>query len=605
MGRKFPPRISKAGPHKPTSSRAGSEGNTSWRMRNMILRGRDESRMYWENFTGLGDLSEDVDMVALTGTLAFTAITDTNDGTLVTGTGTLFLTQCHLGQFILGIKDSQSWLIVVRRVISDTEMVVWRAPDITISGVKGWRLAVLFAVNDQRGTCLRGNALKSDKGNFLSVGDGVFRIDGATLPGSSLTMTRAPQLSLLDPATGNYTNFTLGMGEPPAPTLAAVGGGTKGMQAGSYSLVTARGRKETGGYNNPSPRADVTIAAGDRIEITFGPMDTATGQNTWPVWVTTFADTLGADLNYLNGPWHYYIEVDDTMVNPAGGTFIIEYLDAEVETNEIVSFNNDPPTDAEFVAYLNNAPVLISCQGQGNTVNPVATSPGPFICPAKPNNIEAFPLDLAFSSSPPETILGVVSAQGRLYLLTINHLQIAQSTPNPDVPILIRPFWHDGFANPYQVVFVNGDLYGFPVAGPSRSAGDGDPQEAQRDWAEDVAEFTLGDDTASNPGWNPGHALVGYDPYNDGVVFFHSAHRLNAAGYWTTRWLMFGISKNDWIGDGEFSENDQDQIVSGVATVGDRLELIIGGAGWVYVAGYPCLCRFWITGNSMVGNWGG
>lgn len=583
MGDKLPPRVIKAGPHKPTAPRSGGiDDNSSFRMSNLIVRGRDPRRMYWQVFSGLGNLGENIDKVALTGTLDLTA-----DSITVTGTGTLFFSECHLGQFISAESASASWLLVVRRIISDTEMEVWKAPDTTVTGLTGWRMPVLFPLNDQRGVALRGNAVKLDKGSLLSVGDGTLYVNGSTLAGSSLSLTRAPKLSLFNAAAETYTNFTLGMNTPTGITAAAVAGGTKGMQAGIYSLVVQAARKETGGYNLASLKATVTIATNDKVRVTLPVMDTAAGQNAWRISVTTFQATLGSELNYLEGPWFFYqpagapvnCTCTDADVSSAGGTFDIEWLDAEVERNDTVDFTvpDDPPTDAEFVALLNNIPVWISCQGQGNTTNPTQTSPGPFICPAKPGNIEAAPLQLAFSSSPPETILGVVSAQGRLYLLTINHLQIAQATPDDFVPILIRPFWKDGFANPYQLVFVNGNLYGFPVAGPSRSVGDGDEIEAERDWAEDVAEIILGDGTDDNPGWNPGSVLVGYDPFNDGVVFFHAADRLNDAGFWTTRWLMFGISQGFWIGDGEFSSDTEDQIVSGVATIGDRLELLIGG----------------------------
>lgn len=604
-------------------------------MDSLIVRGGD-NRFYYEAYSGEGDLNEPLSMVALTGTLSITA-----GSTTVAGVGTLFHAECHLGQTIIGVKGSKSYLLKPRRIISDTSMVVWAAPADTDTGVTGQRMHRLFAVNDQRGTALWGNALKLDKGSYIGAGEGVFRVNGTALS-ASWSLARAPSLSLFNPSTGAYTNFPLGMDTSAPPTLAAVGsiaiasatnanpveftvgaahglisgrqytlsgatgswtpvngvfavtvtsttkftipvnstgfgaltgsvivGGVKGMQAGSYSLVITPARKQTGGYNNPSERADVTLAAGDMIEITFPAMDTANGQNAWKVWVTTFADSLGADLNYLNGPWHYFIELTDTDVATSGGKAVIEYLDAEVETNEIVSFNNDPPTDAEFVAMLNNAPVWISCQGQGNTTTPTQTSPGPYIVPAKPNNIEAAPLELAFSTSPPETILGVMSMEGRLYLSTVNYLQIAQSTPNELIPILIRPFWYDGFTGPDQLVGVNGHLYGYPVAGPSRSVGEGDVIEAERGWAGDVSEIT---DT-----WNPGHVLVGYDPFRDMVVFIHCADRLNAAGFWTSRMLGFGISQNDWIFDRLISSDTHDCIVSGVATVGDRLEMLIGG----------------------------
>lgn len=580
MGSALPPRVWRSGPFIPTVPRTGSEGdNLTWRKYNLLTRGRD-GRFYEEVWSGLGNLNENMGMVPLTGTLGLTA-----GSTAIVGDGTIFQTECHLGQFICAIPDddSASWLLVIRSIEDDTHMTVWKAPDTTIDELVGWQMPILFAVNEQRGTALRGNVLKLDKGSFIGVGSGTFRLNGQPLAGTSLTLARAPKIALFDPATNTYLVWEIGLEEATPPGLAAIGGGTKGMQGGNFSIVVTEARKETKGFGNPSLRADVTIATNDQVACTFAPLNTP-GANARIVWVTTFADTLGADLNYLNGPWRRLRLIDDTEVPAAGGTINLEWLDAEVENNEIVSFNNDAPTDAEFVEFLNKIPVWISCQGQGNQTHPAATSPGPFIVPAKPTNIEAAPLDLAFSSSPPETILGAVSAQGRIYLPTINKLQIAQSTPSDVVPILIRPFWFDGFANPYQLTFVNGILYGYPVAGPSRSAGDGDPQEAERNWAADVAEIIAS--------WNAGQVLVAFDPENDAVVFFHSAHRLNAAGFWTTQWLMYGIPQQFWVGAGEIGAeayeadgeidpidnwNTKDNIVCGLATISDRLDLLIAG----------------------------
>lgn len=504
-------------------------------------------------------------MVALTGTLILT-----EGSTTVTGSGTLLYGEAHLGQVICAITtdNSNSWELRPKQIISDTEMIVWKAPDASASGVTGWRMPRLNASEVSRQTCLTGNGLKLDKGSYIGAGSGVVRTNSAPFS-VSWSLARHPSLNLFDPVTETYTNFPLGMSQPDPPSLAAVGGGTKNMQAGSYSLVVTRSRTATGGYNNPSLRADVTLAAADKVEITFGPMDTSVGQDAWDVWVTPFQATLGADLRYLEGPWFYYTTVTSTDVSPAGGTFAIEWYDAEVIVNELVSFNNDSPTDAEFVSELNNIPVLVSCQGQGASTNPTQTSPGPFICPAKPTNVEAFPLELSFSSSPPETILGVLSAQGRLYLLTFNHLQIAQATPDQTVPILIRPYWKDGFAGPDQLVFVNGNLYGYPFAGPSRSVGEGDEIEAERDWAADVAEITKT--------WNPGHVSVGYDPFRDMVVYIHSSDRRNNAGFWCSRMLGYGVSQGFFVFDRLMTDDTRDQIVSGVATVGDRMDLLKGG----------------------------
>src|SRR5262249_49015270 len=134
MGQPLEPRVIRSGPYIPTEPRTGDSDQVIFRKNNLITRGR-ESRLYEEVFSGLGNLDENLDMVALTGTLNLI------DGdTTITGSGTLFYSECHLGQKICAIIGNQSWLLVPRRIISDTSMVVWRAPDTTITGVTGWRM---------------------------------------------------------------------------------------------------------------------------------------------------------------------------------------------------------------------------------------------------------------------------------------------------------------------------------------------------------------------------------------------------------------------------------------------------------------------------------
>lgn len=553
----------------PTTPRSGNQGDTIFRVESMALRGLDEHE-YWEVIAGERNLDQDAPLVALTGTL------DLVDGDpTILGTGTLFLSELHIGQFVVVIDTTPTQVLVVKRIVSDTEYVSWIPPDQTVSTQTGYRMSVLGTVNQDHFTMLWGNLIRLDKGSILCVGNGAVRINGVGLPGTALTATPEPKIAVYDSVTGNFSVYTLGMAMPVPPTLAAVGGGVKGMQAGSYSLVITPGRTQTAGYNNPSLRADVTIALNDQIQITFPAMDTANGQDSWDVWVTPFSATLGADLNYLNGPWFYYITFDSTQVSPAGGVGTIEYLDAEIEVNEIVSFDNDPPPQASRIELLNFTPVWIGGRGPSYTRGIVTTedpSPGPFIMPAKPNNIEAAPVEIQFASSPPETLIGSVPAQGRIYLLTPNHLEIAQATPDQRVPILIRPFWRDGFSNPYQLVFVNGNLYGFTLAGPTRSVGDGDEIEAEKRWAAAVTEIT--DPWAQ---YSAGHVLVAYSPSKDAICFFHAADALNVYGYWTTKMLMYGLPQQKWIGSRTISRPDADSIVSGVTTVGEKLLLTMGG----------------------------
>lgn len=553
----------------PTAPRSGNQGDTIFRVESMALRGRDDHQ-YWEVIAGERDLAEDSPLVALTGTLDLVE----GDATIL-GTGTLFLSELHIGQFVVVIDTAPTEVLVVKRIVSDTEYIAWVAPSATTSTQTGYRMSVLGTVNQDHFTLLWGNLIRLDKGSLLSVGNGIVRINGAGLPGFALTATPEPQISIYDSVTGNFTNYTLGMPTPSGITAAAVGGGVKGMQGGNYSYVVTPGRSATQGYNNPSERIDVTIATNDKVELTFGPMDLASGNDQWDVWGTTFADTLGADLNYLNGPWHFVMTVTSGDVSPAGGAFAFEYLDAEIEANEIVSFDNDPPPQASFIELLNFTPVWIGGRGPSYTRGATTTidpSPGPFIMPAKPNNIEAAPAGIQFASSPAETLIGAVSSQGRIYLLTPNHLEIAQATPDQRVPIIIRPFWRDGFSNPYQLVFVNGNLYGFTLAGPTRSVGDGDEIEAEKAWAGDVTELT--DPWAMN---SAGHVLVAYSPSKDAICFFHAADALNTDGFWTTKMLMYGLPQQQWIGARTISRTDRDSIVSGVTTVGEKMLLTMGG----------------------------
>lgn len=631
MGANLPTRVIKPSSFVPTQPRSGNvSDSTIFRLENLIIQGT-HPLTYAACYAGSLSLSETIATSDLTGTLAVTS-----GSTTVTGTGTAFTTELNPGQYVLAVNATthESYLLVVRKIVSDTSYICWKAPTSSKAAMTGKRLPVIFAVDQDRGTQIFGNTVRLDRGTLLSVGDGVFRANGTAL-NASLAVTRAPKISLFNSGAGTYTNFTLGMslstvtitaatnaaavvltvvghglstGDgitisggtgnwaaingawtitvtgantftipidsttfgaltgtpvfPSRPTLVAVAGGNKNMQAGVYSVVIAPARTQTLGYNNPSQRATVTLTANQRIQITFPAMDTANGQNAWNVYVTLFASTLGADLNYLEGPWYF---LDQYTGSTAGFSTFIEWYDAEVERNDLITFDNDPPPSANFVVMLNNVPVWVSCQGSNGS------SPGPFIFPAKPGNIEAAPAVIAFSSSPPETILGVVSAAGRIYLLTTNHLEIGQGSPQSDVPVLIRPFWTVGFSNPDQLVFVNDTLYGNSVQGPARSSSDGVSGSEEFNFAIPVAEIT--DSWTSTTG----HVKVAYDPQSNAVCYIHACDSLNSSGFWTTRVLLYGLRQQEWIGNVLLSSTTQDMIVCGAAMVSNTLTLLVGG----------------------------
>lgn len=629
MGSNLPVRSIRPSAFYPTQPRSGNVSNdTLFRLENMVIQGT-HPLTYAVAYAGTLDRSQTIATSDLTGTLAVTSGSTTVTGTGTAFTTELNPGQYVIA---VNTSTHASYLLVVRSITDDTHFVSWGTPASSKSGMTGKRMPVGYAIDQDFFTQIFGNVVRNDRGTLLSVGQGVVRKNGTALS-ASLTATRAPQISLYNSGAGTYTNFTLGMNlstvaisaatnaaaaeltstahglstgdgitisgatgnwtpingswtitvtgvntftipvnsttfgaltgtpvYPSRPTLVAVAGGTKNMQAGQYSVVIAPARTQTLGYNNPSQRAVVTLTANQRIQITFPAMDTANGQNAWLVGVTLFASTLGADLNYLEGPWYI---LDQFTGSTAGFTTFIEWYDAEVERNDLITFDNDPPPAANFVVMLNNIPVWISCQGLNGS------SPGPFIFPAKPGNIEAAPAVLAFSSSPPEIILWALSADGRAYLPTTNSLQITQGTPQSDVPVLIRPFWSVGFTGPDQIVFVNKQLYGHSVQGPTRSAPDGNPGSQELDFAIPVSEIT--------DAWIAGQVKVGYDPISNSVCFIYSCDSVNSSGFWTSRILMYGLRQQEWVGNILLSSSTQDSIVCGLATVNNTMTLLVGG----------------------------
>jgi len=173
------------------------------------------------------------------------------------------------------------------------------------------------------------------------------------------------------------------------------------------------------------------------------------------------------------------------------------------------------------------------------------------------------------STSPPELILGAIAAAGRLFLLTANRLLFAAFTGNANFPITIRPYWRTGFANPYNLAFVNGALYGATTAGFTRSIAEGDEGAEEHQFAADVEE-------TSNT-WNRGHVLVGHDPKNEAMCFFYSGAYKNEQGYFVTVVLPYLLNKGFWNPPIILESTTQDMIVSGVATVNGYLEFLAGG----------------------------
>lgn len=552
----------------PSSPRSGNEGSLVFRMQNFILLG-EGSEVFGYCYGGSKDIGENIATSNLTGTVTL----DTTTTTIV-GAGTAFTTELHLGQKLVAGTAPNHSMLVVAEITDDTHFRAARAPNASAAGQTATRLPRIFDVNSKRGASLVGNAVMFDKGTILGVGDGTLTLNGAALPGTSMTLTRSPKIALYNSATGNYTVFQLGMATPASLTAADQAGGTKNMQPATYSIRACAARLATNGYNNPSPKAEVTLTvAGHMIRGTFPAADTANGQDAWMIFVTLYTQTQAG----INGPWFRFEQGNATVVvtiGPGagqipvgGGTYDIDYNDAEVSGNDVLTFNNLAPPKAEFIGVVGGVPAWISCQGPGST------SPGPFIAPAKVSNIEAAPPELYVSTTPLDTIVGTSpGAQGRLYLLCINSLQIAVATQAQDSripPLVARSFWKSGFIHTDQLLFLGATLVGATNNGLARSAGDGDESSVEYNFATAVNELVLP--------FNTGHMLLALDPSNTAACLFMSGYSLNASGFWTTRVLMYGFKEGKWIGDILLTSTTGDMLVSGVATVSDQLYFLAGG----------------------------
>lgn len=384
-----------------------------------------------------------------------------------------------------------------------------------------------------------------------------------TVP-TALTMTGTPFIAIYNSTTNSYFVYPLGLATPTTvPTISSVAGSTHGMVDGNYSLRMVPSRTATNGYGNPGPRADFTIVTeGQRAEVDSSavPMDTVHGQDQWDVYATE------KNVNdRKQGPWWFVREVPDSE----GPVFFIDYLDAEINRRGLLDFNNDPPPDAGFIATLEGNPQWVSCFGK------FGGSPGPSLVPAKPFNIEAAPSDWNVTSSPPENLLGVVTALAKLYLPTPSTLQQGIYAPKNDPfqiipPTSIRTYWNVGFSNPYQITFVANNLVGYPHNGPTKSIVDAEVANEQ---------FIGGHVAEIIKEWIGAHVLVEHDPDPnvDAVCFFHPADSQNEAGWWRTRVLLWGVRQSAFIGEVMIESATRDMNVVGVAKVDRHLEFLAGG----------------------------
>lgn len=347
----------------PSQKYAGKTSDTIFAGLNMISKGTGPFK-YYEQWTGYGQLYTVGANDLLTGT---SAINGTNT---VTGTGTKYLSELVPGQPI----SIDSRVYVPMRIDSDTSMVVTPKTHTTLSGITVAALQQIQELDTDIISFTRGSLIKLPLGHMLGVGRGVVRKNGSVIPGGGWTLRDQPQLAALDGGTNNFSIYRLGMRTPVLTTLAAVASGGTKFIAGNYCIRIVPAKVATGGFNNPSGPIVQAVVVGDFIRITFPAMDTNNGQDAWRIYGTLSTSTAAA----IQGPW-YFVKtiVATTDVSSAGGTYDLEWADAEISGNDLLEFDNNAPPAAQFVGSIGGLPVLLSCNGKGRTLTgTVATTAG-------------------------------------------------------------------------------------------------------------------------------------------------------------------------------------------------------------------------------------
>ena len=562
--------------YHPSAANTGNENPTVLRGKNAILHG-SEGSYYFRSFKGIKNLNEPIPIVQMSGTISYT------EGSVeVTGQGTAFKEELRFGQKILTGNPLQ--VLVVEDIVDDEAIIVQRVPDASGTDEAAYKPAHLFDINNHRGTLIWGNAIKWDRGNITAVGEGRLRMDGEVLPGESLTATRRLQIALFDPATQQYDIGRMGFDSaPPANgvSISIVPGGTKNPSIGRYSFRYSWANSKTGyGFSNPSDviKLDASsnpiaiTATNQRFQLDFSAALPSRPANCDAIIIYRSKFTGAAESLVISaeGPWFMvptFVKISDLE---AGDITYVDVLDEEMST--LVTFDNDPPPNADWVTALAGDPILISCYG--DTVvggDDLGDAPGPKVSPARRGNRDGYPAAMAQVLSPPETIIGFVPALRRIFLMTKVGLPFAASTGQSDFPVETAAFWTTRFKSPYGLVFYNDSFYAFTIAGATKAIGTADKASEQTTFAAAVEDITRK--------WYAGYVHATYDPQNECIVFIYSASHRNEDGYWVSLALPFSLRHNCWMPLIEITKPNRDMVVTGAATIGSHLQFLAGGRG--------------------------
>lgn len=518
-----------------------------------------EAEGYSRTFAGWADQNE----TSSPNTLGYTASTTAGDPAVALSGGATALTDLVCYQHIL----IDRLLYLVTKIISNTSIVVSPTPTTSGSGLPVTRVPNLHELTRQRAeraTLYAGNVIRYREEAIFAVGRGTLEISGSPLS-ASLTASDIPQVAYPIPG-GTYDVRPVGFTRPAAPTVAAVAGGTKGMAAQRFTLRASKKRAGFPGYGLASAPVAVTLAAGQRIQVTFAAFDASEGQTSAYLWGSLNSDTTGGATWKLVGEF--------TAVGPHN----VEWYDGEL-TTEYVD-DNFPPPKSLFVVSANDHLLFCGCLGPPDGSNN-PTAPGPGIAVSKSNNPESFPPQFYAFITPAEEIVGVCvgkpGARGQgddsmVYFMSQSALNIGRfQSANPAVsPLICAPYGIAGFSHQYSGCVAYDYFYGIA----------GDTFIRTVDGSNIETEFSR---AVHNDLQNVVNArsFVALDPKSALVVIFESNSVTGSGGGYQTKAWSFNTKTGKWNTPVLLGNGTDDFTVCGVASLNERLYFVTqDGKAW-------------------------
>lgn len=160
----------------PSISFGGTEPRYTIRGQNFWLKSKAPEILFATGYKGSRDLSEDIDLMHLTGSVSW-GLGDT----FLTGSGSQFLNELKPGSFVITDSDPSEFF-VIEEVVSDILANVSRQFKTNSGSAKNaYVMPIIQPLGNKRLTCIRGRVTKYPRGHLLGVGLGEVKLNGQSL----------------------------------------------------------------------------------------------------------------------------------------------------------------------------------------------------------------------------------------------------------------------------------------------------------------------------------------------------------------------------------------------------------------------------------------